>query len=338
MSTAPSTPTLAQAVRTKYPGVYDDMDDVTLEQKVLAKYPQYADMPRTQAQVSPPGVPRPSLMGQPGTSAGSTMQQSLLGKQDNSDPDLQRLNRGIQAGNTGPMPVDAFAGAAVAGAPLAGAAALPFIAKQAAQHPIIAGMVGSELIKQARNIPYVGKMIPPGAEWLPFLLSKHAPEGAAPIERDATEQNSPFAGEEEAAPAAPKQQTQLPWTPAQPTTQWPKPGSKEDLAETQQIQEQVRNTADAENQALLRLGNQERYARSSKGELTGSENAPVTLTKTPSANTIKPRVGNSPPAKAPYYLSGGAKTTGNAPQGQSEDLTDILQKSLDAVKKRKGQQ
>lgn len=39
--------TLAQAVRAKYPGAYDDMDDYTLESKVLSKYPQYSDFPRT---------------------------------------------------------------------------------------------------------------------------------------------------------------------------------------------------------------------------------------------------------------------------------------------------
>lgn len=39
--------TLAQMIRAKYPGAYDDMDDVTLEKNVLAKYPQYADLPRT---------------------------------------------------------------------------------------------------------------------------------------------------------------------------------------------------------------------------------------------------------------------------------------------------
>lgn len=41
--------TLAQRVRAKYPGVYDDLDDYSLEQKVLAKYPQYADIPRSPA-------------------------------------------------------------------------------------------------------------------------------------------------------------------------------------------------------------------------------------------------------------------------------------------------
>jgi hypothetical protein len=34
----------AATVRAKHPGAYDDMDDATLTQKVLAKYPQYQDM------------------------------------------------------------------------------------------------------------------------------------------------------------------------------------------------------------------------------------------------------------------------------------------------------
>jgi hypothetical protein len=42
--------TLAQMVRAKYPGAYSDMDDVTLEKNVLAKHPEYSDLPRTKAQ------------------------------------------------------------------------------------------------------------------------------------------------------------------------------------------------------------------------------------------------------------------------------------------------
>lgn len=42
--------TLAQMVKAKYPGVYDDLDDVTLEAKVTAKYPGvYDDIPRSSA-------------------------------------------------------------------------------------------------------------------------------------------------------------------------------------------------------------------------------------------------------------------------------------------------
>ena len=35
---------LAAKVRAKYPGVYDDLDDAALEAKILAKYPEYADL------------------------------------------------------------------------------------------------------------------------------------------------------------------------------------------------------------------------------------------------------------------------------------------------------
>lgn len=35
---------LTDKIRTKYPGAYDDMNDQTLEQKILAKYPQYQDL------------------------------------------------------------------------------------------------------------------------------------------------------------------------------------------------------------------------------------------------------------------------------------------------------
>lgn len=37
-------PQLADLIRAKYPGVYDDMDDAELEKAVIAKYPQYKDL------------------------------------------------------------------------------------------------------------------------------------------------------------------------------------------------------------------------------------------------------------------------------------------------------
>lgn len=46
----PDEQTLAQRVKAKYPGAYDDMDDAALEKSVLAKHPEYADMPKTSAQ------------------------------------------------------------------------------------------------------------------------------------------------------------------------------------------------------------------------------------------------------------------------------------------------
>lgn len=50
----PDKPTLAQAVRKKYPGVYDDLSDEDLEAKVDAKYPgSYADFPRSKPRYQP---------------------------------------------------------------------------------------------------------------------------------------------------------------------------------------------------------------------------------------------------------------------------------------------
>jgi hypothetical protein len=47
------TRTLAQRVRAKYPGIYDDLNDADLEAKVLAKHPgTYDDLPRTKAKAA----------------------------------------------------------------------------------------------------------------------------------------------------------------------------------------------------------------------------------------------------------------------------------------------
>jgi hypothetical protein len=57
-----STKTLAQLVKAKYTE-YADMDDATLESKILAKYPEYANVPRTKtapnAGLSRPQLPNP---------------------------------------------------------------------------------------------------------------------------------------------------------------------------------------------------------------------------------------------------------------------------------------
>ena len=47
--------TLAQRLRAKYPGAYDDMTDQQLESAVTAKYPGvYDDIPRTGASAPQP--------------------------------------------------------------------------------------------------------------------------------------------------------------------------------------------------------------------------------------------------------------------------------------------
>jgi|SRR5579864_1103187 len=58
----PQTSTLAQAIRSKYPGSYDDLSDSDLEEKILAKYPQYSDMPRSAPNAGlAPGSPAPKV-------------------------------------------------------------------------------------------------------------------------------------------------------------------------------------------------------------------------------------------------------------------------------------
>lgn len=60
--------TLAQRVRTKYPGVYDDLDDATLEAKVTAKFPGvYDDIPRSAT--APAAPERPGLAARAGSQA-----------------------------------------------------------------------------------------------------------------------------------------------------------------------------------------------------------------------------------------------------------------------------
>jgi hypothetical protein len=53
--------TLAARIRAKYPGVYDDVSDIELEQKVSAKYPGvYDDVPRTEATLTRERAPAPA--------------------------------------------------------------------------------------------------------------------------------------------------------------------------------------------------------------------------------------------------------------------------------------
>jgi hypothetical protein len=47
-------PQLAEKIRTKYPGEYDDLDDHTLEKLVLSKYPEYKDLVVPESNTAPP--------------------------------------------------------------------------------------------------------------------------------------------------------------------------------------------------------------------------------------------------------------------------------------------
>ncbi len=159
---------------------------------------------------------RPDLFGAPGAQPKppqQPMSQSAWGSIDQSDPSIPKFG-GMHGGSYDIAPRDSqgqispdtlkaeaiggTAGIASSFAPAAARASLPFIAAQAAKHPIIAGVAGQEAIHQARQLPGVGKFIPAYAELLPWLLSGKGPknEGGAPVERDATRGNVPYAGEE----------------------------------------------------------------------------------------------------------------------------------------------
>lgn len=56
---------LVQRVRSKFPGVYDDLDDATLEARVLAKFPDYQDLATPKPET--PATTEPGLLSQVGS-------------------------------------------------------------------------------------------------------------------------------------------------------------------------------------------------------------------------------------------------------------------------------
>ena len=78
-------PSLASKVRAKYPGMYTDMSDAALEEKVLAKYPQYKDLSTPAPAAAPqPAAPKQGLLDRArsysaGTGAGPAVTRVGLG-------------------------------------------------------------------------------------------------------------------------------------------------------------------------------------------------------------------------------------------------------------------
>lgn len=87
---------LAQSIRAKYPGVYDDMDDASLEAAVIEKYPVYADMADPAVRFTPERQANAELFAGIGTTSG-------LGLDSNSD----RFVDEMQAERFGPTPLEA---------------------------------------------------------------------------------------------------------------------------------------------------------------------------------------------------------------------------------------
>jgi hypothetical protein len=100
----------------------------------------------------------------------------------------------------------------------------------------------------------------------------------------------------------------------------PIPGSPEDLAESQAIEERVRNAAEQEGHTINSQVKREWFANNApgttKGELTGTPEKPVKFTKTP---------GIAPP-KAQKAIPPGV-----VPKPE-EDMTPLLQKSVERAK------
>lgn len=76
------------------------------------------------------------------------------------------------------------AGATLAAGVMGGKVAAPVVGAIAAKHPLLTATVASEGIRAARNIPVVGKMIPPYSEMLPYLVGGRGERKMPPVEAE----------------------------------------------------------------------------------------------------------------------------------------------------------
>lgn len=117
----------------------------------------------------PAGAP-PSTAGMPGKMPFTL--PSLQGDQ------AQAATAGLPGGSPNIQPASDTATAVGAGAigaaglAVGGPPALSALRSGIQAHPFISQVIASGAIGEARNIPYVGKYIPPGSELLPFLAGK----------------------------------------------------------------------------------------------------------------------------------------------------------------------
>lgn len=267
---------------------------------------------------SPPGVPRPQV----------DMQSSFAGTLEGGPTDVpasgSKVPRSIQ--NAPDEAGEAIGGMAIGGT--AAMAAAPVIGPPArlvgrvmAKHPILSSMA----IGEARKIPYVGKIIPPYAEWAPFLAGRggrSAPAEAA--EGEALEQAAkPKLVEQikqSTTPTEPYPTTPSNWPPEAPTTktQFPTPAPRgyQALQEEQSLVDQIRNQVAGEDRMRLRrepLGTPKGALNQQFDEAMGKSQPPVKYTKTPS--------------------SASPKTPGTP---ATDDLTPILRESLKQAMKKTG--
>jgi hypothetical protein len=142
-------PQLAQRIRAKYPGAYDDIDDATLEKQVLAKHPEYADLAQPEPQ-KPAQSPKPSVTTQQLAAQGPSAMSATKGQAFKSTLKMA----GEHPGQTGAL----LAGAAAA--PFTGGLSVP--AAMGVEAAVGAGGAGAgHLVKSAatQQAPDVVRML-----------------------------------------------------------------------------------------------------------------------------------------------------------------------------------
>jgi KTSC domain len=175
---------LVGKIRAAHPGAYDDMDDAALTKAVLAKYPQYEDLARPASPM--PGSPSTQKVEyDPGAPSDPTSPTSgLPGSSPNPQPATEGMTHAAELG------IGAAAGGVYG----------PGIARAAAPYALPA--LGSYAISKARELPVIGPVLKhiPFAEMIPWMAAGRGKVGEAEPAPEAAPEVTPE-GAPEAAPA-----------------------------------------------------------------------------------------------------------------------------------------
>jgi hypothetical protein len=314
MSTAAVTPQAEDVQYIKLPdGSYGKFrasaDDTTIQGAIEKDFPGTFRPPAphsTKGDV----VPQPKME----TSVAGRMFGGPTGEGEGSTLPAPKAQMAMQ---TKPSPA---VGAIAASAPalMGAAAAGPSILSAAAKYPIIS----SALIGEARRIPYVGKYIPPYAEWLPVLMGgkgKAIPEAAE--EAEAKTLAAPKSG----GKAIPVEDYEAPWGKAAAPKPAPAIRANPEKIETKSIQESMRdNFAADEEQANLEASRD--FAR--KNSMDRPKSSILRDVRSQQADQLEKKARAIRAGKK-AVLSPKPGTVVPAPD---EDLTDILTQSVKRAK------
>lgn len=195
-------------------------------------------------------------------------------------------------------------------------------AQQLVKHPIIGATVASEGIRAARNIPYVGKLIPPYSELLPFLLGGKG--GAAAEGEAAAGAPKPPVAEPVASGPAPAAPPRSAFPPEKATTNFQMPKirtGRGELNEDQGIQEMMRNDLEQHGRTAYMENSRQKWAANTR--------------QTPKGVLVEQAGGSVPQSPVKFTKTPGVKSAPIAPP-PSDDLTGILTQSLEQAKKKRG--